>query len=36
MGLDARELWHTHNELKALLVRHLREEARRRLDPRVP
>ena len=30
MGLDARELWSTHKELKAILVRHLREEARRR------
>ena len=30
MGLDARELWSTHRELKAVLVRHLREEARRR------
>ncbi len=30
MGLDVRELWHVHVELKAMLVRHLREEARRR------
>ncbi len=30
LGLDARELWHTHVELKRFLMRHLREEARRR------
>ena len=30
MGLDARELWSTHKELKSVLVHHLREEARRR------
>ncbi len=30
LGLDARELWHTHEELKAMLFRHIREEARRR------
>lgn len=30
LGLDARELWHTHLELKSTLFRHVREEARRR------
>jgi glycogen phosphorylase len=30
LGLDARELWHTHQLLKAELLRYLREEARRR------
>ena len=30
LGLDAREFWRTHEELKAHLLRHLREEARRR------
>ncbi|MEP6591194.1 MAG: alpha-glucan family phosphorylase [Gemmatimonadota bacterium] len=30
LGLDARELWHTHQELKGVLFRHIREEARRR------
>jgi starch phosphorylase len=30
LGLDARELWHTHEELKGTLLRYIREEARRR------
>jgi starch phosphorylase len=30
LGLDAREVWFTHFELKRTLLRHLREEARRR------
>lgn len=30
LGLDAREVWTTHVELKRTLLRHLREEARRR------
>lgn len=30
LGLDAREVWFTHYELKRTLLRHLREEARRR------
>jgi|CXWL01.1.fsa_nt_gi starch phosphorylase len=30
LGLDARELWHTHEELKSSLLRYIREEARRR------
>ena len=30
LGLDARELWYTHQELKSVLFRHIREEARRR------
>jgi starch phosphorylase len=30
LGLDARELWNTHAELKGILLRYLREEARRR------
>ena len=30
LGLDAREVWHTHHELKSVLIRYLREEARRK------
>ncbi|HEY4100713.1 MAG TPA: alpha-glucan family phosphorylase [Gemmatimonadales bacterium] len=30
LGLDAREVWFTHEELKHTLLRYLREEARRR------
>ena len=30
LGLDAREVWTTHDELKRMLLRYLREEARRR------
>lgn len=30
LGLDAREMWRTHQELKETLIRYLREEARRR------
>ncbi len=30
LGLDAREVWHTHVELKRALIRYLREEARRK------
>jgi len=30
LGLDARELWQTHTDLKRALVRYLREEARRK------
>ncbi|HEY4321613.1 MAG TPA: alpha-glucan family phosphorylase [Gemmatimonadales bacterium] len=30
LGLDARELWNTHVDLKRTLLRYLREEARRR------
>jgi starch phosphorylase len=30
LGLDARAVWTTHDELKRMLIRYLREEARRR------
>ena len=30
LGLDARDVWFTHDELKRMLLRYLREEARRR------